>query len=194
MEKAESNWETEIETRAQTFNYYTETELIYILKQLVNVYLYLQKKNIAHRNIKPQNILICENNVYKITDLGEYKENKENNNIYSLKGNKLFMASNLFFVLKYDGKGPKVRHNIFKSDVFSLGYCFLYAMILNIKVINHIREESSMIDVMNIINKYNLEKRYSDKFLKIIYKMIQNDENKRFDFYELYDEINKIYN
>ena len=192
MEKADSTWEKEIEQRAETKNYYSEKELINIIKQLVDALLYLQKKGISHRNIKPSNILICENNTYKISDLDEVKENNTNENkLATLKGNQLFMAPNLFFVLKYDGNCIKVKHNLFKSDVFSLGYCFLYAMALDIKLIKNIREESSMNDVILIIKNYGIDKRYSKQFMDIIYKMIQTDENKRYDFYELSNDINK---
>ena len=101
----------------------------------------------------------------------------------------LFMSQNLFFLLKYDGNCLKVKHNLFKSDVISLGYCFLYAMSLDIKLIKNIREKNSMVDVITIINKYEMNNRYSDKFMNLIYKMIQLDENKRYDFFELNKEI-----
>ena len=103
------------------------------------------------------------------------------------------MSPNLFFVLKYDGNGIKVKHNIFKSDVFSLGYCFLYAMTLDLKIIKNLREETSMIDVESIMNKFGFDNKYSKKFMDIIYKMIQTDENKRYDFIELNEEINKYF-
>ena len=102
------------------------------------------------------------------------------------------MSPNLFFVLKYDGKDARVKHNIFKSDVFSLGYCFLYAMSLDLRLIKSLREETSMIDVLAILKKFGIENMYSQRFMSIIYKMIQTDENKRFDFIELNEEINKI--
>ena len=34
---------------------------------------FLQKNNIAHRDIKPQNILSFENSIYKLADFGEMK-------------------------------------------------------------------------------------------------------------------------
>ena len=193
MEKAETDWNKEIESRIKSENFYTETELIDIMKQLVNVLCYFQKNNMAHRDIKPQNILICKNNLYKITDLGEAKYINNTDELSTLKGSQLFMSPNLFFVLKYEGNGVKVKHNIFKSDVFSLGYCFLYAMSLDLKLIKCLREETSMHDVFSVITKFGIEKKYSEKFMNIIYKMIQTDENKRCDFIELNEEINKIY-
>ena len=110
----------------------------------------------------------------------------------TLKGNQFFMSPNLFFALKNNGN-QKVKHNIFKSDVFSLGYCFLYAMSLELKLIKFIREKTKMNDVISIIQKFEIEDKYSYKFMNIIYKMIQIDENKRCDFIELYEEINKNY-
>ena len=194
MEKAETDWGTEIEKRIKNQNFYTEIELINIMKQLVNVLCYLQRKNISHRDIKPQNILICKNNIFKITDLGEAKTNNNSdiNKVSTLKGSQLFMSPNLFFVLKYEGNKTKVRHNIFKSDVFSLGYCFVYAMSLDLKLIKCLREETAMVDVLSVITRFGIDKKYSEKFMNIIYKMIQTDENKRCDFFELNDELNKI--
>ena len=191
MEKAETDWNTEIEKRIQLQNFYTENELIDIMKQLVSVLCYFQKNNIAHRDIKPQNILICDNNIFKITDLGEAKTTVNESQLATLKGSQLFMSPNLFFVLKYDGNGVKVKHNAFKSDVFSLGYCFLYAMSLDLKMIKYLREETAMIDVLTIIKRFEIDNKFSEKFMSIIYKMIQTDENKRCDFLELNDMINK---
>ena len=193
MEKAETDWNTEIEKRVKSQNFYSESELINIMKQLVSALYYFQKKNVAHRDIKPQNILICANNIYKITDLGEAKNINNNTQLATLKGSQLFMSPNLFLVLKYDGNKVKVKHNIFKSDVFSLGYCFIYAMSLDLRLIKSLREETSMIDVLSIIKRSGVENKYSEKFMNIIYKMIQTDENKRYDFFELYEEINKCF-
>ena len=191
MEKADTDWNNEIEIRSKMKRNYTEKELINIMKQLVNVLLYFQKNNLAHRDIKPQNILIFPNNVYKVSDLGEAKNTKNNIQYATLKGNQFFMSPNLFFAFKYSGNSQKVKHNVFKSDVFSLGYCFLYAMSLDLRLIKILREKTLIDDVILIIKQFGLESKYSTKFMNIIYKMIQTDENKRFDFIELNEEINK---
>jgi serine/threonine protein kinase len=191
MEKADTDWNNEIEIRSKMKRNYTEKELINIMKQLANVLLYFQKNNLAHRDIKPQNILIFPYNVYKVSDLGEAKNTKNNIQYATLKGNQFFMSPNLFFAFKYSGNSQKVKHNVFKSDVFSLGYCFLYAMSLDLRLIKILREKTLIDDVILIIKQFGLESKYSTKFMNIIYKMIQTDENKRFDFIELNEEINK---
>ena len=191
MEKADTDWNNEIEIRSKMKRNYTEKELINIMKQLANVLLYFQKNNLAHRDIKPQNILIFPNNVYKVSDLGEAKNTKNNIQYATLKGNQFFMSPNLFFAFKYSGNSQKVKHNVFKSDVFSLGYCFLYAMSLDLRLIKILREKTLIDDVILIIKQFGLESKYSTKFMNIIYRMIQTDENKRFDFIELNEEINK---
>ena len=74
MDLANTDWEKEILTRQKTRNYYSETELFAHLKSLISTFAELQRKNISHRDIKPQNILVFhEENKYKIADFGEAK-------------------------------------------------------------------------------------------------------------------------
>ena len=58
MELASSDWEKEILLRQKTNNYYTENELMKILSILIKTFANLQRENISHRDIKPQNILV----------------------------------------------------------------------------------------------------------------------------------------
>ena len=100
------------------------------------------------------------------------------------------MSPLLYKGYKYNQK--TVVHNPYKSDVFSLGYCLLYAICLNLKVLENVRESSTLRSVINIINKYNINNRYSDEFMKIIYGMIEPNEETRFDFEDLFSELNKL--
>ena len=191
MELAFNDWNNEIKRRTLAKKYYKEKELIDILKQLVKGFLFLQKRNIAHRDIKPQNILLFPNKIYKIADFGEAKNIENKNEQSTLRGSELFMSPLLYKGYKYNQK--KVVHNPFKSDVFSLGYCILYAICLNHKVLENLRELNTLNNVKNIINKYNINNIYSENFMNIIYGMIEPDEEIRFDFEDLYFELNKIY-
>ena len=190
MELAQNDWNTEIKRRMLAKRHYKEIELISMLKQIIKGFLFLQDKNIAHRDIKPQNILLFPNNVYKIADFGEAKFIKNIAEQSTLRGSELFMSPLLYKGYKFNQKN--VLHNPFKSDVFSLGYCLLYAMSLNLKVLEVVRDLSSMKTIIANINKYITKQNYSDKLINIIYKMIDPDEDSRYDFEDLNIELEKL--
>jgi serine/threonine protein kinase len=80
MDLALYDWEDEISRRRKELEFYTEKELIIILKQLISPLMFLQsEKNISHRDIKLENILIFENNIFKLCDFGEAKQKAEKN-------------------------------------------------------------------------------------------------------------------
>ena len=187
MDIAEKDWEIEINERAKIKKYYTEKELLFLIKQIVKALYFLQKeKNIAHRDIKPENILLFKNNVYKIADFGEAKQSK-NNRFRTLRGTEFYMSPILYKNLKI--KNDYVRHNPYKSDVFSLGYCIICAIALNFDIIEQIREKNSL-EIKKIFNKW-IPKFYSDKFMELIFKMIEENENKRLDFIKLKQILDK---
>ena len=57
MDLANRDWEKEILLRSQKKIYYSEEELLKILYELTRTFAELQRHNISHRDIKPQNIL-----------------------------------------------------------------------------------------------------------------------------------------
>ena len=186
MEYAEEDWDTVINKRFNTNLFYTENQLISILKQLTSLLCFLQKeKKIAHRDIKPENILVFKNEIYKISDFGEAKEKISSKQLNSLRGTELYMSPLLYQGL-HEEKND-VTHNVYKSDVFSLGYCMIYAASLNFNIIYEIRNVESGILLKRILNKY-LGGRYSNKFIDVLLKMVIFNEDKRVDFIQL-DEI-----
>ena len=188
MERAQNDWSIDIRKRIINKKPYKEEEIINILKQVVSALAYLQKKGIAHRDIKPQNILLFIGNIFKVADLGEAKNINSKNKQMTLRGSELYMSPILYESHKF--KRKNVFHNAYKSDVFSLGFSTLYAMQLNLKIIENIRELTNMKIIINSINKDMVKRTYSDKLMKIIFKMIEVDENKRYDFIELEKELN----
>ena len=190
MDLAENDWDKEIIERAKNNNYYTENELITILKQITSALVYLQKdKQVAHRDIKPENILIFNKSKknYKLCDFGEAKVEPDLDDCNSLRGTELYMSPVLYSNLKSGNK--KVKHNIYKSDVFSFGYCFLYAASLNYDIIRAVRDLKFQGLVNKLLDKF-MKKNYSDEFIDIISKMINVDENERIDFVDLEILIN----
>ena len=188
MEKAIQDWSSEIMERRKSKNYYTQKELINILKQLLDALMFLEHKTIAHRDIKPQNILIYPNNVYKIADLGEAKNlGDKNTKEVTLKGCELFMAPVLYKGLIKSQKD--VCHNAYKSDIFSLGYCFLNAMCLEKFILEQIRNLDKKKDIIVIINKLIDNNIYSKAFVDLIYNMIEANETTRYDYSKISEEL-----
>lgn len=100
-----------IESRSKDFDY---KYLIEILNGLE----YLFDNNITHRDIKPQNILIKDNQI-KISDFGFAKNCAEDDLLGTFCGSPLYMAPELFQMSSYTNK----------SDIWSLGV-ILYELIV----------------------------------------------------------------
>ena len=182
MERAEKDMEQELIIRGKYSSFYTERDLINVLCQLILTCAQLQKNYIAHRDIKPQNILI-KNGRYKICDFGEsIVLNKSGMVIQNIRGTELYMSPILFFALQK--QFLQVKHNAYKSDVFSLGLCILLAATLNYNSICQIREETNMENIQKAI-LYNLSGRYSNVLISFLIRMLEIDENKRPDFIQL---------
>ena len=188
MELAKTDWEIEIKYRSKNKLFYKEKELLNIIKQLVTCYSLLQKCNITHRDVKPQNILII-NNYYKICDFGEAMVTHGKNGIIHqpIRGSELYMSPILFEALNNHKKD--VIHNTYKSDVFSLGMCIFFASTLTFQSLYDIREVTNMEIVENIIGNY-LEKKYSKNIIDILVKMLQIEEKNRPDFIQLERNFN----
>ena len=183
MELARTDWEDEIKYRSKHNLYYTEDEIFNIISQLVQCFALLQKHNVSHRDVKPQNILIL-NDLYKVCDFGEARIiSGKNGYIHQLiRGSELYMSPILFDAL--NNHEHNVLHNSYKSDVFSLGMCIFLAMTLSFESVYEIREEKNMENIRKALEKY-LIPHYSNFLVDILYNMLQVDEDMRPNFIEL---------
>ena len=179
LELADRDWEQEIIMRRTNSRYYSEYELIDIMSQLIKTLSLLQKNHITHRDIKLQNILLL-NNQYKICDFGEARKLSQKGVIIQpVRGSELYMSPIQFFGLEKNL--DYVQHNTYKSDVFSLGMCILFAANLNDEVLYDIREITDMKEIKKIVMSY-LGQRYSSQFINLILVLLEYQEKKRPDF------------
>ena len=72
--------------------------------QLSDALLYLQKKNISHRDIKPHNILIKNNNILKLTDFGLACAFNQRSKMKTICGSPLYMAPEIVNDEEYNSK------------------------------------------------------------------------------------------
>ena len=192
MEIGELDWEKEIISRRNYNLYYKEEELLKIASQLIKTLSLLQKNHITHRDIKPQNILVVNGN-YKLCDFGEIRIMKRKGIVVQrIRGSELYMSPILFYGLR--NNLIQVKHNTYKSDVFSLGMCLLYAATMDFNSTDEIREMTNMDQIKNTLNNY-LSDKYSNNFISLLYLMLQIEEYLRPDFIQLEEKlINSIIN
>ena len=191
MELGERDWDEEIKIRRKKGLYYSEIELFNISNQLIKTLSLLQKHHITHRDIKPQNILIV-NDKYKLCDFGEIRNMKGDGLVVQrIRGSELYMSPILFYGLR--ANLIQVKHNTYKSDVFSLGMCLLYAANMHYNGTDEIREMTDMDEIRSVLEKY-LSERYSNKFIELIHSMLQTDEQFRPDFEQLEIKLSNLLN
>ena len=77
-----------------------------------------------------------------------------------------------------------LQYNAFKSDVFSLGLCFLLACTLSYQPLYLLRNANNMANIEPIIDEYIIN-RYSKNISDLLFKMLQLEEKDRPDFIEL---------
>ena len=177
MPLAISDWGKEIKDKNKFFK---EDFLLKILKKLSHGLSIMQYKNIAHRDIKPQNILIMNNGDYLICDFDESILVKKAYGSFDVRGTEMFICPILHNCVFNGVKKAKI--NIYKSDIYSLGLCFVYAMTKNLEVIKKIKRCND--DSLNknlIINNFAGDEKYSNYFIDIIIQMIAYNEKERLD-------------
>ena len=197
MDLASTDWEKEVLFRQKKKKFYNENELLLILNDLVKTFAQLQRMNISHRDIKPQNILVFKGiaHGYKLADFGEAKELLSNSTVtnkQTLRGTELYMSPILFQALRSRKIIKQVNHNTFKSDVFSFGLCALFAASLCYESLYDIRELTNNKIIKSIIKNY-LKNHFSNRLIDLISMMLDVEEKTRCDFIELekiFDSMN----
>ena len=150
----------------------SEKELIRLIFILIESMFYLKTKLIAHRDVKPQNVLVklLDNKLpsFFLIDFGVSKFADEVTQANSLVGTLSYLSPELLKAQK-EGQTTLV-YNPYKSDIFSLGLLILEG--LTLKKINLLNEDEAKTKaVINGIGNQNLK--------EFILMMLEFDQNKR---------------
>lgn len=191
MERLESDWFQEIERHKQDASPYTEKLLWDRLYPLVATLAALQDRKIAHRDIKPQNIFLKGlSSQVKLGDFGSSKVIDECYGMQTLQGTPFYLSPLATEAMQ---RGERlVKHDLFKSDVYSLGMTFMHACYLELKA-EWLRDRSTGAILLNL-PKFPYSKNLED----VLKCMVQASEEERPDFRTLagwlgvYPDLNQV--
>lgn len=131
MELLDRDLEKDIRTRSLSSQYYSEADLMGMLWQVTHALAFAERKAIAHRDIKPQNILLNSVDAVKLVDFGS--GSIADGKLVKLTGTPLYMSPELIPILRHFQKTGDIlptADNPFQSDVYSLGLTFMSAAML----------------------------------------------------------------
>ncbi|MEN8154776.1 MAG: serine/threonine-protein kinase [Acidobacteriota bacterium] len=161
-----------------------QTSLVYF-KQILSALEYAHKNMVLHRDIRPSNILINEDNIIKITDFGTSTILGERQHATTKIGSPPYMAPEQF-----EGKA------VFASDIYSAG-CLFYEMVTGfppIVLLNpmEIYKKAKVGDFLPLIKK---KKSITEELNAIIMKALAPDISDRYkNISSMLEDINSLGN
>ena len=185
----EENLEIIYRIREKQHIYWSEDSLLKIACNLIDTFAYLEHIGICHRDIKPTNLFLLENYQIKVIDFGESiinydDDDEEDNQVATVRGTPQYLSPKLWeaHVIK---KAKEVEHNMFKSDVFSTGLVlFQISAMKDVGGFNQKTEHNDGEELIRI-GLNDLSKRYSNKLIEIIRRMLIFEEEKRPNFQQM---------
>ena len=189
MEYCKINLHEEIVKRKSENRPFSQEELNDMIFQLLSGFTFLQNKKINHLDVKPHNVLITEDNKYKIIDFNVSKAVENfcsTSTIHStsegtIVGTELYLAPELYEAYsKFKrNEGPRTtRHKPVLSDVFSLGLTFLEAASLDSRQFNARKYSNELVKVLDSLP-------YNGVTKNLLKCMLEFDPRKRLDFKNL---------
>ena len=156
------------------------------LGQMLDILSEFELKNIVHRDIKPDNILIDQDCNFKIADLGLSKQIQDNDTLIT----NLYMGTCGFIPPEFSNQTT----NKSKGDILSMGLTIYY--LCSLQHPDDYLKSFHEKDYTNI-NAPQLKEKYKVYFNNIYTKMVIKDQERRFkasELKKLFDNDDKIQN
>lgn len=185
----DQNLEVVYHQREKQRLFWNEEQLLLMMYSLIDACAYLESVGVCHRDIKPTNLFLLQDGTIKLIDFGESKEYFEEDEddhptMATIRGTPQYLSPILWegHVLSHL---KEIKHNIFKSDVFSAGLVlFQMAALRDVNGFNQMVEGCNGERLIRDGLRW-LSKKYSQKVINIIKLMLTYDEDQRPNFIEL---------
>jgi serine/threonine protein kinase len=181
---------------------FSDTLLRFFARQIIDGMMTLYLNNYVHFDIKPENILILNNLILKITDFDLLREVKDNEKEIKIPG-----GTHGYMTVEYHLDKRLDSEDARTQDYFALG-CTLFSLKFGFSLLKYSKEgDGEMLadEVFKVLDKninYIESRKTLDKdFISFITKLIRFNPSERLNFIEIYrnkwvnknvDIINKI--
>ena len=173
---------------------FSEETILMFSNQLIDALYYMQSMNVAHRRLKPHSILVDSQGT--ILKIGSFDSSiilqNTSEREHEIAGIPLYLSPLLreSFIKSLAGQNCLVKHDVYKSDVYSLGLILLYMASFNKPI--------GLTDLNNLQSKLNsrleeISQNYP-RLKRLLEKMLQVNEEDRYDFIQLKEFITDIIN
>lgn len=95
-----------------------QRDVLYLMENIATALVFLEGKHILHRDIKPANIMVDAQGLYKLTDFGEARVTRSDDNHTIARGTPYYMAPEVRTSSRYD----------MRADIYSLGMVAYYLL------------------------------------------------------------------
>ena len=165
--------------------HFSHKDITMLFYQMVFAGAHLQENGTSHCDINP-NLVFGEKGTYKLAMKNSVVSNPYRHQYEKLMKSEPLYVSPLIYAAIKRSKVDQMKHDPYKSDVFSLGLMLAEAVIL--QSVQGIYTESDLIDSVKLQEVvFEVEKRQPGNlmFISALEKMLQIDEQKRPDFITL---------
>jgi serine/threonine protein kinase len=163
-----------------------------MMMSLVSTLAHMQSVGLCHRDLKPANLFLMNSGSIKVIDFGESKdyfkpeEDGGNATTATIRGTPQYLSPILWKAHVVDGNSRFAKHNIYKSDVFSVG--LLFYQLAMMEDVTGFNQKSAEYDGEKLVAAgiQRMRDRFDDHICKIMNSMLKFYEKDRLSFVELH--------